>query len=262
MSWFNTKTFGAVLLAALLAGLGVYLAEHPQLKRLSAENDATRIEKQNAKSDYEKMLKASQVKDRELRRLQFSRQEVVQLRDEVSKLQKSLEEFREKSVKVAAPTNAAPAQQPVPMKLFTPGVYISKAELAFGGYRTPEAGIQSMTYAMMKGNYEMVTNGMAIDLLENLTQDPSFKKEFEEQQLLLAPLFKGLQIFAKKTVDDDNVELKIKMESDPAAGGEDTPNGLLIQRLTRVGQQWKITGSAFPYDPSWEEDGKIRTFVP
>jgi hypothetical protein len=265
MSWINSNTIGAVLLTALIAGLGVYLAQEPQIRKLAADNEATRLQQQRTMEEYEKAAKTAQAKDREIRRLQFSHQEIVQLRDEVNKLKKALTQFTTpaSAPKMETPTNVMVAvEKPVPMKLFNPGVYINKDQLAFGGYRTPEAAIQSMTYAMMKGTYNMVTNAMASDLLESLTQDPAFRKEFEEQQQLLSPLFKGLQVMARKTLEDESVELKLKMESDPAAGGEDIPNGLLIQRLVKLGQQWRVTGSAFPYDPSWDTEGTIKNYAP
>lgn len=75
----------------------------------------------------------------------------------------------------------------------------------------------------------------------------------------MAPLFKGMQILAQKTLPDGMVELKIKQEYDPAiaqVAGRDLPE-YLVQPMVKVGNEWKFGGSTRDYSGTWDEPGTI-----
>jgi len=81
----------------------------------------------------------------------------------------------------------------------------------------------------------------------------------------MAPIFKGIQIVAKKSLPDDSVELKVRYAYDTEAMSKLTPNlppDLMIQPMVNVSGQWKLGGSTRGHKPSWDEGGQIQTFEP
>ena len=143
-----------------------------------------------------------------------------------------------------------------------PGAYITKDQLAHVGYATPEAALQTITWAMMKASYEQVNEGLAPEELSSEAKDTKGREGFEARRKVMAPLFKGFQVVAKKLLSDEKVELKVKMDADPFPGQQHEVPPFMIQTMVKVGDAWKIGGSTRGHQETWDKDGEIQTYAP
>ena len=66
-----------------------------------------------------------------------------------------------------------------------------------------------------------------------------------------------MQIVARKTLGEDKVELKVKMDADPLPDSKADMPPFLIQPMVKVGNEWKLGGSTRGYQPEWD-DGTQR----
>jgi hypothetical protein len=178
---------------------------------------------------------------------------LLRLRNEVAQLRRQREATRQ----VPAPAPAATTNQNAG------GVYLSKGQLAPVGYATPEAALQTVYWAMMNGTYAQVLEGFGPESKASELRDShGGAEQFAERQKMMAPLFKGIQILAKKILSDDEVELKIKMDADPIPGLPRPPSSrptseFKIQPMIKVGYEWKITGSTRQHEEKWDLDGQV-----
>jgi len=114
----------------------------------------------------------------------------------------------------------------------------------------------------MSGTYDQVNEGLSPALLAEESKDQNGREGFEARQKMMAPLFKGMQIVAKKLLVEDKVELKVKWDADPVPDPRHELPPLIIQPMIKVGDAWKIEGSTRGYQEAWEKDGQIQTFNP
>jgi hypothetical protein len=141
------------------------------------------------------------------------------------------------------------------------GTYITKSRLVFAGYATPEAALESMTWAMMNGDYDTSIASLGPEMRADAVKDPKDRKNFESSMRKMSTRFKGMQIVAKKTLAGDKVELKLKLDvALPSNSHGDVPP-FFIQPMTRFGNEWKLGGSTRGYETNWDQSGQIQTFV-
>jgi RNA polymerase sigma factor (sigma-70 family) len=149
-----------------------------------------------------------------------------------------------------------------------PGTYISMDQLAFVGYATPEAALESVTWAETCGTYEQANAGISPEILTIMAHELSNKhgrEQFEASKKQMAKVMKGLQIVARKVLSDDKVELKFKQDFDPKMWKQITQAPApeyLLQPMVKIGDEWKLGGSTRSYTASWDTDGQIQTFTP
>jgi hypothetical protein len=248
----NLKSVAAMVVAAVLTGSVMYLVQQREVERLRSENHALVAQQQMIGSDQAAAAEAARAMKETVARLQKDTAELVRLRNEVSQLR------RERGAAKALPgPAAAPATDSVASP-GNPGRYITKEQLAFVGYTTPEAGLESTTWAMMKGNYEQAMASLGGDLQQNGLNDPKSREQFETGRTNMAPLFKGMQIMAKKLLAEDRVELKVNIDADPIPNSTDQPPTLYIQPMVKVGNEWRLGGSTHPFQENWDHAGNIQ----
>jgi hypothetical protein len=137
-------------------------------------------------------------------------------------------------------------------------------QLAFVGYATPEAALETFKWAMMRGTLEQV-NDTAMAEMQDKTITSKDRDDFEKKRAQVATAVKGFQIIAKKVLADDKVELKVRDDYDLETMKKLTSNlppDYMVQPMVRVGNEWKLGGSTRGYQNGWENDGQIQTFVP
>jgi len=252
MSMFNAKTVVAAAGAALLAASGVYLVQQRHIERLRAHNQALATENRQLSAERESAAKAAETARAELSRVQQDSAELLRLRNEVGQLRRERDTARQVSAKAAAASaGSGPSRG-------APGRYITKDELAFVGYTTPEAAVESTTWAMIHGTYEQANAGLSPELQQDEQKNAEAREHFERTQAGMAGIFKGMQVIARKAVTGDRVELKIKFDADPMPGGGPAQPPFVIQPMVKVGSEWRFGGSTRPYSGQWEEDGRIE----
>ena len=180
----------------------------------------------------------------------------MKLRGEVGLLRRQFATQQDKTNNVAS----AP-QRRSSLKGHIPGAYIAKGQLQFAGYDTPEAAMESMNWAMLTGTFEQANEGLHPDLLDQEATSQKEKEGFESRQKMLAPLFKGMQVVARKDLADGKVELKVKLDTDPIPGQQGKMPEYMIQPMSSVNGQWRISGSTRGYEDQWGKDGQIQTYT-
>jgi hypothetical protein len=139
-----------------------------------------------------------------------------------------------------------------------PGSYITKKQLANVGYSTPEAALETVTWALMSANYDKTIESFAPDLQTEMKKDPNDRKNFESAMKRGAPSFKGMRIVAKKTIADDKIDLKVLMEDTRAKNHGEQYD---LQMMAKIGNEWKVGGGTRSYDAKWDNGSNIVTFV-
>ncbi len=244
---FRTKGFALLFGLAVIAGVASYVVQRSQVLRLKAQNQNLSSQLAQASADHDAAAKAAQTAQDQQERLRKDNSELLRLRNEVSQLRQERDAQKQQANRATAPTqDASPSAS-------GPGRYISKEQLAFVGYATPDAALESMTWAMMKGTYEQAIAALGPELLKHEAEDPKGREQFETGRQKMAPLFKGMQIVARKALGEDKVELKIRMDSDPLPNTEAEMPPFMIQPMVKVGNEWKLGGSTRGYQPEWDD---------
>jgi len=178
---------------------------------------------------------------------------LLRLRNEVGQLRQAAKQRASERAAPPAGTGQAAAN---------PGRYISKDQLAFADYATPEAALQSMAWAMVKGTFEQTVAALKSEEQPDELSSGKEREEFETNRKIMEPFFKGLQIVARKTLAEDRVELKYKMDSDPIPNNNVEMPRVVIQPFVKIGTEWKVGGSTRAYQDNWDQDGQIQPLTP
>jgi outer membrane murein-binding lipoprotein Lpp len=250
----RATTFALILGVAALAGTGVYVPQQRQLQRVRAEYRTLAARQAGLMAERDGATQAAQAARSEVEGLQVDRAELKRLREETTQLRRERDALR---LRVPQPTPPVAAGKP----LAKPEGYILREQLAFAGYATPEAALESTTWAMMKGTYDQALAGLESEEMKREVQDSVSREQFETQRDTLAAALKGMQIVARKTLDGDRVELKFKMDSDPLPNNQGDQPPLVIQPMLKVGDDWKLGGSTRPFEPEWDNDGQIQSLA-
>jgi RNA polymerase sigma factor (sigma-70 family) len=246
MTMFNAKAVAALIGAAIITGAVTYLVQQRQVQRLQADNQSLLAQQAQASAEQEAAAKE------QLDRLRKDSSELMRLRNEVGQLRRERDALMQRAGQAAAGAGQSAGN---------PGRYISKEQLAFAGYSTPEAALESTMWAMMKGTWAQVIAGFNPEMAEEVSQDPGSREQFEKQKDAMVAGFRGMQILARKTLDGDRVELKVKMDADFLPNSQTDAPPVMIQPMAEVGGEWKASGSSQDWQPSWDNDGQIQSFA-
>lgn len=188
MSWINIKSAAVIVAAAALTGTGTYFVQQKKINQLHADQQTLVADYDKLKADRGTALASSQLKDEELDRLRKDVKDLPRLRNEIAQPRRQKETDKQSLAQQTKPVtnNSTTLDSPAPGS----GRYITVDELAFVGYATPETGLHSMNWAMMKGSYEQVTNSLSPQMLEGEQKDPKARKQFETGQQKMGSLFR------------------------------------------------------------------------
>ncbi len=253
MNWLNIKSITAIVVAAIAAGTGTHLVQQRETTRLRNENQSLIAEREKLANERATAMSAVAANKEEIERWKKNQTELLRLRGEVSQLRRQLESQN------AQTRSQGDTAKPV---IHPPGSYISTDQLALVGYATPETALESITWSMMHGTYDQVNEGVSPTLLAGASEDKQAREQFEASQKKAAPLFKGIQIVAKKVLADDTVELKMRWDSHPIPGEQRDLPSFMIQPMVKVGDRWKLGGNTRGHQDAWDEDAQIQTFAP
>lgn len=235
ITWFNLKTAAAIIGAAAIAGTGTYWLQQRHISLLQTERAVLTAHQEQLKAELESAHHLGQAQKEELARLQKDAADVFRLRDEVTQLRR-LGTTHSQPAQPSRPPNAI-STQPV----INPGRFISRDELVFVGRATPEEALQSMTWAAVKGTYEETVASFSPELQQRMA-DPKIREAMEQDRVASQKSLQGMQILARKSLGEDTVELKVKLEQDVTTGesGRRLPD-LSIVKMIKVGDDWKYS---------------------
>ena len=251
MTTLQKTLITASFLAAISTGIYeahqalTFQAQVQAFKRQAAVN-AGQIEQLNAERDT--AIARQGMLQQENERLKGNLTDLARLRGEVNQLRQRIGSQKPQVTQVD----------------HTPGAYIPKEQIAFAGYATPEAALETMVWANLNGTYDQLLECLTPDFLAQTLQDASRREQFETLQRGAAQLYKGMQIVAKKVLADDRVELKFKNDHDTAISQLPGVQHILkygVQTMVRVANDWKLDGLPHSYQESWEDDGQVEKFV-
>jgi len=249
----NAKSFVAVAVAALLGGAVGYLAEKQKTDELRTQvaDSLGRLEK--AKADAQADAQSQAAREQELQSLRSAAVELARSRNEIAQLQQQ----RAAAAKAPTPPSSTPAKAAAP-SAFPPGTYVSKEQLAFAGFATPEATIQSLAWATMNGQ----TNFAQRIIPADLPQGQELATNLGAALQASVPYFQGMQVMAEKVLADDRMEIMVKVDSQaPPAGQEvNLPPPFNILPMVKVNNEWLLGGSPQDYTEDWAKTGQVKTY--
>jgi RNA polymerase sigma factor (sigma-70 family) len=254
MNWINTKAVAAMVGAAVIAGTSTYLVKQNEVTRLLDENQKLTAQQATSTADAQAALNAVKSGQDELEKLKKDAGEVVRLRGEVVQLRKQRDSDRQLFMQELVRQKQAAAAPPPK----SGGISITRDQLANAGYATPEAALQTITWATMSGNLsaEQIAEGLSPELLN----DKEAYKEFEENRKESVSVFKSVDMLAKKTVDENKVEFKVALNVDLGPNAPAVPPSVMILPMTRVDGRWKLAGNPMECKQGWETEGQVQTF--
>jgi hypothetical protein len=140
-----------------------------------------------------------------------------------------------------------------PAAMNVAGRHLAKKQMAFTGYATPEAALQTIVWAAMMGDTDKAFAGLSLETQADINNKPNGRRKFNADIKRYGQQFKGMQITARKMLADDKVELKVKLDvTDSSKYGPPVPD-FLIMPFVRIGDDWKFNGSSRPYTPDWDD---------
>lgn len=261
MHWLNTKSVAAIIAASVLAASGTYFLQQGKIDQLRAEQETFAAEQGKLASAYEASRTSATAMESELEQLRRSTSELMRLRNEVAGIRRERDAAKqaEAATKKSAPAIADNAPAPF---AFPPGSFVSKDQLVFAGYDTPEAGVQSFLWAMMKGGYDKVNEASGPVIRDNEEDDRKGREAYEKGLPIAERAFKGFQILARKDVSEDQVELKMKTQYHPVPERRGREEDVSIETLDRVNGEWKLNGGTRGYREEWDKEGDVRSYAP
>ena len=245
MHWPNEKTLAGTIAAAVVVGITVYMVQQHRIASLELQRQSAIAERDEAVAGREEALTWLKLKEQQLKSVQQQNGELLALRGEAARLRDQVTKQKEQRPPgTLEPTGTAPTPQP--------GDYISKEQLAFVGFSTPERCWESCIWAMFSGNFDAMTNSFGPEMQREFG-DPQMKAEFEATIKSNTQNFGGMQVLARKEIAEDKVELKILMH--------DKTDEISIQPIVKVGDEWKRQGNSRGYTAEWEKSGTVETFT-
>lgn len=255
MTTLQKTAIGAALAVAI--GAGTY--EVRQASTLRTQNQLLQQQQVLLADQIQQLQKARNdapgklaILNEEIAKSKTNFSELLRLRGEVGLLRRQLE-----SLNLQASQQSTTQMKIRNRGAHAAGTYISKDQMVYAGYATPEAALETANWVLMKGTYEQVNEMLSPELLTDKGNGPQGREQFETMRNELEALFKGMQIVAKKALTDDKVEIKFKMDVN-SPGQPD----FLVQPMVKVGDEWKVGGNTRDFPADWETDGLIRSFIP
>jgi len=147
-----------------------------------------------------------------------------------------------------------------------PGTFVSRDKLADVGFGTPEAAFETMVWAMMNGNLDRYAASFTPELQADLNARSSNGAEFAATAKRDAPSFVGYQIVAEKKLGTDQVDLKFLMQGKDGRRTfslhDSGVSGFGLQRMVKVGNDWKIAEGFRGYEASWDDTNVVNVATP
>jgi hypothetical protein len=144
------------------------------------------------------------------------------------------------------------------------GQYLDRKQLAFAGYATPEATLQSMFWAANNGDGDQLFVCFSPEAQAAIGREPNGRKNFDDgvKKNAQAQSIKGIQVVARKVLADDQVELKFKLDfASPPKNGE-RDKGFAICPLVKIGDEWKLCVKTKNYTPDWDSGSQPEPAAP
>lgn len=235
-----TQTARVVGTVSLLLVAGVFgLRQQYQLVRLRAEQKALAGKYSKLASSYHTLLHRDTLREVELTQLHKQANEALQLRNRLTQV------GREKNAGPNSPIEADDSVSEIGTAAGQDaGEYLSREEVTFAGFDTPEEALQSLSWASAKADYDQWLASLTPREQERELADPNSLENFRSLQESERDL-KGMQILELKNVADGRVELKVRFDREASTV-------TMIVPMMTVGPEWRLGGQVNSYSQSWD----------
>jgi len=216
-----------------MSGTGALLWQRHGLSQIR-----TRASEPNAFSSMADDKTADTVLQQEIAALREQTKDLAKLRNEVSQrreVRSDLAAARSENARLleAKQTGALISREPPPG-------FVSRDNLTFAGYATPEATLQSLFWALRDGDMMAAMRSMPVDdeELVRLEKMPAqerarIEEEFKsDAEVRLMKQFNDFAVVSREDISDDEVVLHIRSS---------VATNTFPHALKRFGSEWKIT---------------------
>jgi hypothetical protein len=216
---------------ALAVGIVVAIQQHSAIAKMGAEHQALLKDSGETKRLMEEnaQLERLRATNQEVKELRLRERELLRLRNQVGQLRAQAAEaarLREDNRRLASlPTNSAASRQPV----ITPPDFIPRTALVDAGLASPEAAVQTLLYALSRGDAKRVVECLGMSGQMELTpeQEKAQGKEYQDQ----FAGFPGFRIAEDNAISPDEVQIGVQGDS----GG-----AIMPLHLIRNGNVWNV----------------------
>lgn len=227
---------GAVLvtLAALgIAGL-VIIQQQTRIGSLKESRRSLAAQYQELSATSAALLSVDAARKDELVALRQQTSEVLRLRNQLAQARRQLA--------AAEGKNQTPrAENPDDL-----AGYVTKEQLRFAGFDTPENAFQTLNWAAANGDYTNWLATLSPACQEEELANPNSIKDFQRGSAANAR-FKGMQVLAKKALPDGTIELKVRMDSESGVM-------LFVYPMAPIGNEWRLGDDIHAYTEAWDQD--------
>ena len=237
-----TKSRIAIVFAILALGLSAYLAvrvatlrkENRTLQK-QVESMAQRAEEPARTEDVSSSRDAVSLSEKQMSELLRLRGEVGLLREELRKNKSEVETLRSAAAKSAN----VPI---IPAATGAAGESFLKESWTFAGYATPEAALQTWSWAVLKGDSGVALESLAPEMEQAMAEHFKGKTDSElaaEGQKSAEKII-GYEILGREDVSDHEAILEIRVNQHNKAG----PGRPQKMKFLTINGQWKVAGPA------------------
>ncbi|HEX4265423.1 MAG TPA: hypothetical protein VH597_13890 [Verrucomicrobiae bacterium] len=231
----NVVRSGTVLVVIAALGIvgAVIIKQHLRIRSLRENKRGLVAQYRELSATNTSLLSANTTQNDEIARLQEQPPEVLRLRSQLTQAQQQLA--------------AAAAGNPTSQTENTNDLagYVTKEQLKFVGFDTPENAFQSLNWAEANGDY---TNWLASLAPADQEEELANPKSLEEFQHRSPSRITGTQVLAVKPIGNNRVELKVRVDTDNAVT-------ILIFPMVAVGNEWKLGDDIDSYTRDWDSSG-------
>lgn len=221
---------GAVLV--IIAALGITgtitIKQHMRIRGLGKSQRRLAAQNQWLSVSNASLLSDEAAQSDELVRLRRQPPEVLKLRSQLTQAWQQLAAATNQSARAESTNESAG--------------YLSRDQLKFAGFDTPENGFQSLIWAGASGDY---TNWLAALTPASQEEELADPRSLELFQRGANSGVTGWQVLASKPVGNDRVELKVRMETENSMF-------IFIYPMVAVGNEWKLGDELEPYTQAWD----------
>lgn len=222
---------GAVLVIIAVLGITgtVVIIQQMRIRGLGNSLRSLAAQNRGLSATNASLLSVEEDQNEELIRLRQQPQEVLRLRSLLTRAWEQLAAARAANqALIAQSTNAFAG-------------YVTREQLEFVGYDTPENSFQSLNWAAMSGDYTNWLAALAPAARQEELADTNNLERFRRSNNGIS----GWQILASKPVGSDRVELEVEVDSQNSAA-------VFIYPMVAIGNEWKLGDDINPYTHAWD----------
>jgi hypothetical protein len=221
-----------VIVAALGTASIIVIKQQLRIRTLKESRRSLAAQYQELSATNASLLSVDATRKDELTGLRQQTLEVLRLRNQLAQAHRQLAaaEARNQTSRAENPDEFAG--------------YVTREQLRFAGFATPENAFQSFSWAEANRDYTNWLAALAPGLQEEELANPKSFEEFQHRSTGATGTM-GMQVLATKPIGSDRVELKVRLDSENRVT-------VLIFPMVAIGNEWKLGDDIQSYTQAWD----------